>query len=176
MGAIQTLFRTLQLYGTALSLKTWSECVWKVTFPLLDTLLPHVRPNALMPPSSPDAAGTTVFDADMPTQDLSSSWDDSKVVALQSNGAILSDFLASKIMHLPRGRPLSRLYATRSCSTAAPSARLRCAVSNARSGRPRRSLKLALCHLRRRPPPSGLRWWRCGKGRGSSARRWVWSW
>jgi hypothetical protein len=101
MGAIQTLFRTLQLYGATLSLETWDECVWKVTFPLLDTLSPHVRRNALTPPSSPDAAGTTVFDADMPTQDLSSSWDDSKVVALQSIGAILSDFLASKIIHLP---------------------------------------------------------------------------
>jgi hypothetical protein len=31
MGAIQTLFRTLQLYGATLSLETWDECVWKVT-------------------------------------------------------------------------------------------------------------------------------------------------
>ncbi|KAI0298232.1 hypothetical protein BC826DRAFT_1184404 [Russula brevipes] len=98
MGAIQTLFGTLQLYGATLSLETWDECVWKV---VLDTLPPHVRRNALTPPSSPDAAGTTVFDADMPTQDPSSSWDDSKVAALQSIGAIPSDFLASKIIHLP---------------------------------------------------------------------------
>src|SRR5260221_3269111 len=32
IGAIQTLFRTLQLYGATLSLDTWDECVWKVTF------------------------------------------------------------------------------------------------------------------------------------------------
>src|SRR5260221_8378315 len=32
MGAIQTLFRTLQPYGATLSLDTWGECVWKVTF------------------------------------------------------------------------------------------------------------------------------------------------
>ena len=102
MGAIQTLFRTLQLYGATLSLDTWDECVWKVTFPLLDTLSPHVRRNALTPPSSPDTA-TYTDDGDALTSDpsSSSSWDESKVVALQSIGAIMSDFLMSKIIHLP---------------------------------------------------------------------------
>lgn len=53
MGTIQTLFRTLQLYGATLSLETWDECVRKVTFPLLDKLSPHVRRNALTPPRRP---------------------------------------------------------------------------------------------------------------------------
>jgi hypothetical protein len=102
MGAIQTLFRTLQLYGATLSLETWDECVWKVTFPLLDSLSPHVRRNALTPPSSPETS-THTDDVDTPgSGSLSpSSWDESKVVALQSIGAILSDFLVSKIIHLP---------------------------------------------------------------------------
>ena len=102
MGAIQTLFRTLQLYGATLSLDTWDECVWKVTFPLLDTFSPHVRQNALTPPSSPDTA-THTDDGDTLASDLSSSssWDESKVVALQSIGAIMSDFLVSKIIYLP---------------------------------------------------------------------------
>jgi hypothetical protein len=99
MGAIQTLFRTLQLYGATLSLETWDECVWKVTFPLLDTLSPHVRRNVLTPPSSPDTV-TRNDGMDTPASDLSS-WDESKVVALQSIGAIMSDFLMSKIVHLP---------------------------------------------------------------------------
>ncbi len=103
MGAIQTLFRTLQLYGATLSLETWDECVWKVTFPLLDTLSLYVRQNSLTPPSTtpePEsiAAGTTSPTiATVPD----SSWDESKVVALQSIGAILNDFLVSKIIHLP---------------------------------------------------------------------------
>jgi hypothetical protein len=50
MGAIQILFRTLQLYGAMLSLDTWDEFVRKVMFPLLDTLPPHMRRNALTPP------------------------------------------------------------------------------------------------------------------------------
>jgi hypothetical protein len=99
MGAIQTLFRTLQLYGATLSLDTWDECVRKVTFPLLDKLSPHVHANPLTPPSSPDS--TSSFpDANKHALD-SLSWDESKVVALQSIGAILNDFLVSKIMHLP---------------------------------------------------------------------------
>ncbi|KAI9452204.1 hypothetical protein F5148DRAFT_1237059 [Russula earlei] len=101
LGAIQTLFRTLQLYGATLSLDTWDECIWKVTFPLLDTLSPHVRRNALTPPLSPDASIASAEDWEAPTPDSSSSWDESKVVALQSIGAILNDFLMSKIIHLP---------------------------------------------------------------------------
>lgn len=106
LGAIQTLFRTLQLYGATLSLDTWDECIWKVTFPLLDMLSPRVRRNVLTPPSSPDTPSSAtivpaVADGDMPALDSSSSWDESKVVALQSIGSILNDFLVSKIIHLP---------------------------------------------------------------------------
>jgi hypothetical protein len=101
MGAIQTLFRTLQLYGATLSPETWNECVWKVTFPLLERLSPHVRQNALTPPSSPSAAasGLSADTTDTPAPDPA--WDESKVVALQSIGAIMNDFLATKIIHLP---------------------------------------------------------------------------
>ncbi|KAH9169937.1 hypothetical protein EDB89DRAFT_1853941 [Lactarius sanguifluus] len=99
MGAIQTLFRTLQLYGATLSLETWDECVWKVTFPLLDTLSLHVRQNSLTPPPTPEPESLPASVETAPVPD--SSWDESKVVALQSIGAILNDFLLSKIIHLP---------------------------------------------------------------------------
>ncbi|KAH9018228.1 hypothetical protein EDB83DRAFT_2528502 [Lactarius deliciosus] len=98
MGAIQTLFRTLQLYGATLSLETWDECVWKVTFPLLDTLSLHVRQNSLIPPPTPEPESLLAAVETAPVPD--SSWDESKVVALQSIGAILNDFLLSKIIHL----------------------------------------------------------------------------
>ncbi|TFY76565.1 hypothetical protein EWM64_g7449 [Hericium alpestre] len=86
MGAIQTLFRTLQLYGATLSADTWDECVWKVTFPLLDAL----GTGALQNPAPPSVDLAPV----------SQSWDESRVVAFQSVGAIFTDFLASKILHL----------------------------------------------------------------------------
>ncbi|KAI0338792.1 hypothetical protein BDW22DRAFT_1362507 [Trametopsis cervina] len=86
VGAIQTLFRTLQLYGATLSLETWDECIWKVTFPLLESITTSIR-QASVPP----------VDAQPNAEDQ---WDESKILALQFIGTILNDFLASKIIHL----------------------------------------------------------------------------
>jgi len=91
VGAIQTLFRTLQLYGATLSLETWHECIWKITFPLLELLTQAVRqtsPSQLHPgPDSPDLEALAA-------------WDDSKSLAFSSIGSLFSDFLVSKIVHL----------------------------------------------------------------------------
>ena len=89
VGAIQTLFRTLQLYGATLSLETWDECIWKVTFPLLDSITASIRRSA---------AGGDEPSSPAPAADLQ--WDESKVLALQSIGSIFHDFLTSKIMRL----------------------------------------------------------------------------
>ncbi|OCH93573.1 hypothetical protein OBBRIDRAFT_885401 [Obba rivulosa] len=82
VGAIQTLFRTLQLYGATLSLATWEECIWKVTFPLLDSITSAIRSSG----------------ADDSQQALQ--WNESKILALQSIGSIFNDFLTTKIMQL----------------------------------------------------------------------------
>ncbi|KAI0690366.1 hypothetical protein BC835DRAFT_1365030 [Cytidiella melzeri] len=86
VGAIQTLFRTMQLYGATLSLDTWDECIWKVVFPLLDSISSSVR-----------LASPTVTDAPPSTDDQ---WDESKILALQFIGTMFKDFLADKIVHL----------------------------------------------------------------------------
>lgn len=86
VGAIQTLFRTLQLYGATLSLATWDECVWKVTFPLLDSITQSIR-QASKAPAEDEATANL-------------QWDESKILALQSVGSIFQDFFTSKIMHL----------------------------------------------------------------------------
>ncbi|KAG8946446.1 hypothetical protein FRC03_001363, partial [Tulasnella sp. 419] len=92
-GAIQTLFRTLLLYGATLSLETWDECIWKVIFPLLDSITIAVRQAAyeLSENSAPPKGAP-----------LSSKnpWDESKTLALQSIAAIFGDFIVSKIMYL----------------------------------------------------------------------------
>jgi hypothetical protein len=92
VGAIQTLFRAMQLYGLTLTLETWEEFIWKVTFPLLDSITNEIRQ---LPPSP----------APPPQSDISSlspeqAWNESKILALQSIGSIFHDFLATKIMHL----------------------------------------------------------------------------
>lgn len=89
VGAIQTLFRSLQLYGATLSLETWDECLWKVTFPLLESISTSIRQSAFLP--TPPEPG-----APPPEQ----AWVESKILALQLIGTIFSDFLSSKIIHL----------------------------------------------------------------------------
>ena len=91
VGAIQTLFRAMQLYGATLSLNTWSDCTWKITFPLLNAISVETRrvPETAGPPS-----------AHPPGQTPDQAWDESKSLALQSIGSIIKEFLVPKIMHL----------------------------------------------------------------------------
>ncbi|KZP24026.1 hypothetical protein FIBSPDRAFT_785328 [Athelia psychrophila] len=91
VGAIQTLFRTMQLYGATLSLETWEECIWKVTFPLLDSITAEIRHRAASPSIAQPPA-----DGGSPQK----TWDESKILAIQSVGSIIHDFLTSKIMRL----------------------------------------------------------------------------
>jgi len=85
-GAIQTLFRTMQLYGATLSSETWEQCIWKVTFPLLEALTGEIR--------------QVVGYSQEHDQSVEHAWDESKILALYSIGSLLSDFLVSKIMLL----------------------------------------------------------------------------
>jgi hypothetical protein len=85
-GAIQTLFRTMQLYGATLSSETWDQCIWKVTFPLLEALTSEIR-NLTDPTQEHE-------------QGVEQAWDESKILALVSLGSIFSDFLVAKIMIL----------------------------------------------------------------------------
>ncbi|KAF8874390.1 hypothetical protein CPB84DRAFT_1817905 [Gymnopilus junonius] len=85
-GAIQTLFRTMQLYGATLSPETWEQCIWKVTFPLLEALTREIR--QLTDPNNVNEEG------------IERTWDESKILALYSIGSIFNDFLVEKIMLL----------------------------------------------------------------------------
>ncbi|KIK97811.1 hypothetical protein PAXRUDRAFT_824529 [Paxillus rubicundulus Ve08.2h10] len=91
VGAIQTLFRAMQLYGATLSLETWNDCMWKITFPLLDAISVQTRRSLPQPPVQLWTSGATPDQA----------WDESKSLALQSIGSIIKEFLVTKIMRLP---------------------------------------------------------------------------
>jgi len=90
-GAIQTLFRTLQLYGATLSGEIWHQCLWEVVFPVLDNITAAMR-SSVASPSDSDPAADPIHAVDH--------WSDSKILALQSVGGIFHDFLISKIMSL----------------------------------------------------------------------------
>ncbi|KAG1761394.1 hypothetical protein EDD22DRAFT_847776 [Suillus occidentalis] len=92
VGAIQTLFRAMQLYGATLTLDTWNDCIWKITFPLLDAISIETRRSAFEPGA--------LLNSGLATQSPEHAWDESKSLALQSIGSIISDFLVTKIMRL----------------------------------------------------------------------------
>ncbi|KAF8579144.1 hypothetical protein K439DRAFT_1394877 [Ramaria rubella] len=91
VGAIQTLFRSLQLYGATLSLETWDECIWKIIFPLLDSITASIRQSVASPPA---------VDTITAMPGSGQSWDESKCLALQSLSSIFSDFLTLKVIRL----------------------------------------------------------------------------
>ncbi|EKM74882.1 hypothetical protein AGABI1DRAFT_65220 [Agaricus bisporus var. burnettii JB137-S8] len=88
-GAIQTLFRTIQLYGSTLNLETWDECIWKVSFPLVNSLTQEIRRYA---------SELEIVEGD--GEVLVKAWDDSKILAMNSIGLIFQVFLASAIIKL----------------------------------------------------------------------------
>ncbi|EEB97904.1 hypothetical protein MPER_02681, partial [Moniliophthora perniciosa FA553] len=92
-GAIQTLFRTMQLYGATLSSDTWDQCIWKVTFPLIDQLTNEIRRRSTLSPISPGEDLDTTIPAE-------TAWDDSKILAFQPKGSIFQDLLITKIILL----------------------------------------------------------------------------
>ncbi|KAI6140148.1 hypothetical protein BKA82DRAFT_4216431 [Pisolithus tinctorius] len=88
VGAIQTLFRAMQLYGATLTLDTWNDCMWKITFPLLDAISTETRRVPL------DSAVPSMEET--PEQ----AWDESKSLSLQWIGTVISEFLVSKVLRL----------------------------------------------------------------------------
>ena len=77
-----------------------SACGRSRSLRLIRSRRTYARARSPHHPPSPDTATHTDNDT-LVSGSSSSSWDDSKVVALQSIGAIMSDFLMSKITHCP---------------------------------------------------------------------------
>ncbi|KAJ2924060.1 hypothetical protein H1R20_g13035, partial [Candolleomyces eurysporus] len=84
-GAIQTLFRAMQLYGSTLNSDTWDQCIWKITFPLIDAISNEIRSR---------------ISSESQDNPANRAWDESKILALNSIGSIFNDFLTSKLILL----------------------------------------------------------------------------
>ncbi|EAU83566.2 hypothetical protein CC1G_07939 [Coprinopsis cinerea okayama7 len=107
-GAIQTLVRAMGLYGETLGGETWDRCVWGIVFPLLDAVTGRIRELG----SAKEVGDGDDGRKEEPKQEVPGpgeeeadeahrkSWDDSKILALNSIGSIFHDFLISKIMLL----------------------------------------------------------------------------
>jgi len=103
-GAIQTLFRTIQLYGSTLSLETWDECVWKVSFPLLESLTEEIKKHRIELGDDDDAEEVEKEEGGGGGGDSSGltekAWNESQILALTSLGSIFQDFLESAVIEL----------------------------------------------------------------------------
>lgn len=98
VGAVHTLFRSLQLYGGTLSLAMWEECLWHVTFPLLDSISSIIL--SLPAEARAAAAHAAPSGATGRAPSTAQAWDESKALALTSIGALFADFLPRKLMRL----------------------------------------------------------------------------
>lgn len=76
-SSMQTLFRSIETYGSSLSNQLWTPCLFEIIFPLFDSL---------------DAFVTASDDP---------KWVESKVLAVQSVGSILAHYFAPNIAALP---------------------------------------------------------------------------
>jgi len=104
-GAIQTLFRTIGLYGSSLSSSVWHELLWEVIFPLLDLLSNQIKKTPTQPSGSFD--GNVPIDVSRqpdgtPISLNAKQLDDSKILALESTGKVVSDHFASHILIIPQ--------------------------------------------------------------------------
>ncbi len=80
IGSIQTLFRSLQLYGGTLLQSTWSACIWEIVYPLLSSLSDSIAASDL---------------------DHRIEWDESKTLTYASIAMVLDEFFHSKLVKLP---------------------------------------------------------------------------
>ncbi|OAV93395.1 hypothetical protein PTTG_11843 [Puccinia triticina 1-1 BBBD Race 1] len=104
-GAIQTLFRTIGLYGSSLSSTIWHELLWEVIYPLLDLLSDQIKKT----PTQPSGASDDNVPIDVARQPNGApislnakQLDDSKILALESTGKVVSDHFASHILVMPQ--------------------------------------------------------------------------
>jgi hypothetical protein len=105
-GAIQTIFRNLELYGDILTADDWDVCLWQIVFPLLDTLDASIRALSSAPPPapSPPRLGTPTIAEELrkgPPGLQAKQWDDTKTLVLSSVGTVFADHFG-RLQRTPR--------------------------------------------------------------------------
>ncbi|KAH8929287.1 hypothetical protein BT69DRAFT_1345966 [Atractiella rhizophila] len=103
-GAMQTLFRTVSMYGGTLNEQSWEECLFDIIFPLLDGVTEAVSMVTeevavqVVPSTLPMVAQA----GGRPIPLVAKQWDDSKTLALTSICQLIDDFLLSKLIRSSR--------------------------------------------------------------------------
>lgn len=94
-GAIQILWRSIELYGTTLNQESWQSCLSRVIFPLLESLDEGL--SSTEQEDLPINVEKTALGVPLPYKQ----WDDSKILAITSAGTVFFNELSDNIAKLP---------------------------------------------------------------------------
>lgn len=98
-GAMQILFRGLEVYGESLSIEEWNSCLWDVLLPLFDCHQPY-QGNRLASVAEEEVSDSTgIFPSQESARDQ---WDASSILFMNSLATLWRSFLASKLVHTER--------------------------------------------------------------------------
>lgn len=93
-GAIQILWRSIELYGATLNQESWQNCLSGIIFPLLDSLDEGL--SSLEQEDLPNNVEKTALGVPLPYKQ----WDDSKILAVTSAGTVFLNELSDNIAKL----------------------------------------------------------------------------
>ncbi|CAG8740188.1 7278_t:CDS:1, partial [Ambispora leptoticha] len=100
-GANQTLFRTIDMNGAVLGINTWNTCIWKVLFPLLDSVnLASSRALKAMQQHGTEMEKINLqqesrgFMVHHSRNTVDKQWDETKVLVLNGVSGIFKNFLS----------------------------------------------------------------------------------
>jgi len=103
-GAIQILWRSIELYGATLDERSWEECLSDIIFPLF-TCLNHGL-EAIEREGIPENVERTALGLPLPYKQ----WDDSKILAITSAGTVFANELPSEIAKLSSFEQVCQRY------------------------------------------------------------------
>ncbi|CAG8443203.1 6201_t:CDS:10 [Funneliformis caledonium] len=102
-GANQTLFRTIDMNGAVLKTQTWHTCIWKVLFPLLDSVkfaseravkaMQQQQLNSSAEKLSSPQKEINVFMIHHSRNTIDKQWDETKVLVLTGISDIFKNFV-----------------------------------------------------------------------------------
>ncbi|KAI9139595.1 hypothetical protein BKA69DRAFT_1116837 [Paraphysoderma sedebokerense] len=94
-GAIQTLFRTITNNANAMTIDLWNSCIWKILFPLFDTIKVGSS-QAIANPSNQKPKEKLVM-VHHSRNTVGKQWDETKVLTLLGETKIFKDVLPTLI-------------------------------------------------------------------------------
>ncbi|CEG64314.1 hypothetical protein RMATCC62417_01309 [Rhizopus microsporus] len=122
-GANQTLFRTISMNGHVLGSQLWNACIWKVLFPLLDSIkMSSIRASKMSlgnrtPMTNVAERDSSGFMLHHSRDTADKQWDETKVLILTGISSIFHDFLNDlyQLEHFSRAFTLLLAHLEDSC-------------------------------------------------------------